>query len=235
MTEANTILPLKDVIDAMRPRFIVSLEKSDLTNPEHLSFAGRLNAATADAGQVSIVKDQPVQDSEETVRSWVSGERGSFYFVQDKQDQRIGAVWSLADSHTEAANISLQKSGNDVALSSEITRHHELSSCFIDINSNDGQADIDATTLLLIEEFGLYGNNQHPVDTIAVYMDGPDKFDREMMNNLGFTISAEDVKYEGSDPCTVFIATKASVEQAIRLRAAAMGIVGSNQLSSALK
>jgi hypothetical protein len=237
MTEATGLLPITDVIAEMQKQLSVRLERPNLIIPEHVHAGHRLNEETAAASQVSISSDTPTPDPADVEKSWVNGELGYFRFVTTEKGKIIGGVWSLADTHTLEANRALQETDVGITLSSDATKHREASSYIFEGTRgvNADQADIDASTLQLAEEFGLDGVNKHPVDTIAVYMDGVEGSDRDMMGNLGFTVSADGVNYEGSEPCSVFVATKKSVEQAIRKRATKMGISGTYQLSAALK
>ncbi len=235
MTEATGLLPITDVIAEMQNRLSVRLERPNLSIPEQVRAGHRLNEETAAASQVSISSDTPTPDPADVEKSWVNGELGYFRFVTTQKGKIVGGVWSLEDTHTVDANRALQEADAGMTLSSNTTYHREASSYIFEGTRGADQADVDASTLQLAEEFGLDGVNKYPVDTIAVYMDGIDDADREMMIGLGFAISADNVKYEGSEPCTAFIATKNSVEQAIRTRATVMGISGTPQTPASLK
>ena len=55
-------------------------------------------------------------------------------------------------------------------------------------------------------------------------MDDVNDEDSAMMHNLGFILSAKNIPYEGSKPCTAFVATVETVRFAIRERAKQMNI-----------
>lgn len=232
--DQNNIIPLTDTLTELRNRLSVRLERFQEGNAEHLQALHRLNEDTAAEGQVSIGEETPLPDSEETALAWAREELGYFRFVMQK-NLITGAVWSLQDTHTENANQALKKAGTDIILHSDPTRHREASSSIFDETEDADQTDSDATLLLLAEEFGLHGDKGIHLETIAVYMDGPDKNDRKMMKALGFSVSADGVEYEGSDPCTVFVATPESVTQALYDRAATMGITITPQASTTRK
>lgn len=235
MTEATGLLPITDVIAEIQKRLSVRLERPNLSIPEQVHAGHRLNEETAAASQVSISSDTPTPDPADVERSWVNGELGYFRFVTTQKGKIVGGVWSLEDTHTVDANRALQEADIGMTLFSDMTHHREASSYIFEGTRGADQADVDASTLQLADEFGLVGDTPHPVETLAVYMDAIDQDDRDMMRSLGFAVSADGVEYEGSDPCTVFVATKVSVEQAIRDRATAMGISANQQSRAALK
>jgi hypothetical protein len=234
MTGEQDVLPIADILTEIQNRGSLHLERPQLTNTEHLAALHRLNEETAATGQVSIDSEKPDVDSAATEHAWASGEFGYFRFVM-KKSAIAGAVWSLPDSHTNEANKALQKAGVSVVLSADHTCHREASSYIFEEVDTANEADRDATMLQLAEEFGLWGETAHPVDTMAVYMDDVDDTDRDMMNTIGFTVSADGVAYAGSGPCTVFVATAKSVAQAIRNQADSIGITATSHDRAALR
>jgi len=238
MTEVSQQLPIRDVLTELKKKFSVTLLSADLNNREHLREANRLNHETAAVGgQVSIETNKQEPDSNETVEKWVGGKLGYFRFVVDNKNNKIiGGVWSLEDTHTTKANQVLKQRGETIELSSNSSEHREASSYIYEKVKNAEQKDKDASLQQLAEEFKLgEENSNQTLKTIAVYMDEVEESDRVMMKELGFAISADGVEYEGSDPCTVFIATQESVKQAIIVRAKQVGIDGGAHSPAMLK
>jgi|GEM_PF-2424627 len=233
MTESKPILPITDIVAELQRQLPVRLEKPNLDLPEHRKQGHKLNVATAEDGQVGILSDAPEADPVDVEKAWLTGEYGYLRFIV-KKGTIVGGVWSLKDSHVESANVALQASETQIHLSEDTTLHREASSFVFDHVKNAEQIDSDASLLQLAEEFGLSGSPSQ-LETMAVYMDDVEEEDRAMMRTLGFSVSADSVSYSGSDECTVFVATKTSVEEAIRTRAESMKIVISPQPPSALR
>jgi hypothetical protein len=234
MTEKSSVLPLADIFAEMRKTISVRLERPQLDNSEHLKVIHRLNEETAAAGQVSIDTDKPELDSINTEKAWANGDLGYFRFVMDK-DQIVGAVWSLRDTHVRDARKALNDAGMYILVHSDDDRHREASSYIFEETANADKVDFDASMLQLADEFSV-GAHGDSLETLAVYMDGVNRTDRQVMHDQGYKINADGVHYKGSEePCTVFIATKDTAKQAIIARAKQMGISTTPTTPSALR
>jgi hypothetical protein len=221
-------LPLSDSIEALRGAFRVRMMEPNVHKPAHVEALRNINIQSAEEGQLDFESSTPIPMGDEALFGWAQKEYGNFKFIQRllySGDRVIGEVHDYADSHVGDVNNALETAGESLRI--DPNKHIETCSFILKHTRDRDKMDEYAGLLQLVEIFGLDaqpGATVQDIQTAAMYMDGAEPSDRAMAHRIGYTISVEDIPYENELVATGFIATRDSVEQAVRVYAANLGI-----------